>query len=36
VTRNQRSCRDFDTADLPTMVRIPDRLARYRKHFLGA
>jgi putative hemolysin len=26
---------DFNTADLPMMMRIPDLPARYRKHFLG-
>ena len=26
---------DFNTADLPMMMRIGDRPARYRKHFLG-
>jgi putative hemolysin len=27
---------DFNTADLPMMMRIQDMPARYRKHFLGA
>jgi putative hemolysin len=27
---------DFNTADLPMMMRIPDLPPRYRKHFLGA
>jgi len=27
---------DFNTADLPMMMRINDLPARYRKHFLGA
>jgi len=27
---------DFNTADLPMMMRIADMPARYRKHFLGA
>ena len=26
---------DFNTADLPMMMRINDMPARYRKHFLG-
>jgi putative hemolysin len=27
---------DFNSADLPMMLRIPDLPPRYRKHFLGA
>jgi putative hemolysin len=27
---------DFNTADLPMLMRIGDLPARYRKHFLGA
>jgi len=27
---------DFDTADLPLLMRIADLPSRYRKHFLGA
>jgi hypothetical protein len=27
---------DFNTADLPMLMRIADLPARYRKHFLGA
>ena len=27
---------DFNTADLPLLMRLPDLPARYRKHFLGA
>ncbi|MCC2676972.1 MAG: putative N-acetyltransferase [Ramlibacter sp.] len=27
---------DFNTADLPMMMRLPDLPSRYRKHFLGA
>ena len=27
---------DFNTADLPMMMRIDDMPARYKKHFLGA